>query len=223
MQTFLAFATAIALAALLLRDWALARRRAQAFPDVIFSQVKPIFKNPVQSAGSAKGIWVLEGIYLGHSFQLKALVDTLPTRKLPSLWLLITLPEAQPVQATLDMMLRPAAATSFSNFDFLPHTLKTPEGFPPEAVIRTDAPQLCLPAAMLLKHIDLFRDAKGKELLISPKGLRIVVQVAEVDRARYVVLREARFDDTVIDAASTEQAMNVLLALSAELKHEHGR
>ena len=61
----------------------------------------------------------------------------------------------------------------------------------------------------------------SKELLISPRGLRIVMHVAEVDRLRYMVLREARFDDTVIDAAFTEQAMKVLLALNAELTHEY--
>ncbi len=221
MQNYLALVTAAALAAFLLRSWLSASRQAAAFPDLIFSAVKTLFENPEQSLGTGKGTWILSGTYQGHVFQLKAIIDTLATRKLPSLWLLISLPEAQPVQATLDMMLRPASATSFSNFDFLPHTLRTPEGFPPEAVLRTDALQLCPPPKMLLKHLDLFREAKAKELLISPRGLRIVMHVAEVDRLRYMVLREARFDDTVIDAAFTEQAMKVLLALNAELTHEY--
>ena len=73
--------------------------------------------------GQTAGVWTLNGRYRDHHFQLKTVADTLATRKLPSLWLMVTLPEPLPVTATTNMMMRAAGVTSFSNFDFLaPHT-----------------------------------------------------------------------------------------------------
>ena len=48
--------------------------------------------------------------------------------------------------------------------------------------------------SLMGNHLDVFQNGRGKEFLISPKGLRIVVQLAEGDRARYGVFREANFE-----------------------------
>ena len=72
--------------------------------------------------------------------------DTLTFRKLPALWLLVTLPEPLPLRATLDMLMRPMGTEPFTNHSKLPQQIATPAGFPPDCVIRTDDPQGCPPA-----------------------------------------------------------------------------
>lgn len=62
----------------------------------------------------------------------------------------------------------------------------------------------------------------GKEFLISPKGLRIVLQLAESDRLRYGVFRQVDFGDVCIDPSLARQTMDTLLALENNLG-EHAK
>lgn len=218
MQYFIAIIISLVLLVLLWRQWRTAEAKLNAQPLQLFAKVQNLFSHSHLARGETAGTSKLDGEYHGHRFQLKAVVDTLATRKLPCLWLLITLPEAQNVKATLNMMMRPTGPTTFSNFDFLAHTVVTPSGFPAHAVIRTNDEVHCLSAELLRPHLQLFETRHGKELLISPKGLRIVVQVAEVDRLRYGVFREANFGDTVIDADLVKQCLQLLLDLQTSLK-----
>ena len=183
-----------------------------------FETVLPLFDTPEVLRGKTVGVWTLTGRYRDHRFQLKTVVDTLATRKLPSLWLMVTLPELLPVSGTTNLMMRAAGVTSFSNFDFLAHTLQTPDGFPAHAVLRTEDLNLCPSPEVLRPYLELFENRHGKEFLVSPKGLRIVVLVAEVDRLRYGVFREADFGGTVIDADITKHCLDALLALNESLK-----
>ena len=218
MQQVIAIIIGLGLIYLLWRQWQAAERKFQTLPLNLFSAVQDLLTDTKLEHGEAFGTWKLTGTYQGHTFHFKAVVDTLATRKLPSMWLLITLPEAQQVSAILDLMMRPTGPTSFSNFDFLPQSLQTPEGFPEHAVLRTDNLDLCLPAEILRPHLLHFEQCRGKEILISPKGLRVVVQVAEVDRLRYGVFREANFSDTVIDNNIAAQCLQILLALNEDIK-----
>ena len=118
--------------------------------------------------------------------------------------------------------MRAAGISSFSNFDFLPYTLALPEGFPEQATIRSDMETSGAAVSMLSHHLEVFRQGRGKEFLISPKGLRIVVQLAEGDRARYGVFREANFDETTIDPDLTTQLMNTLISLRDDI-HDHAK
>ena len=59
---------------------------------ILFETVLPLFDAPEVLRGSTVGVWILTGRYRDHHFQLKTVADTLATRKLPSLWLMVTLP-----------------------------------------------------------------------------------------------------------------------------------
>lgn len=142
----------------------------------------------------------LIGRYRDLSFRVRPVVDTLAVRKLPSLWLLVTVPEPLPVSATLDLMMRPAGPTTFSNFESLPATIETPPDFPRLSVVRTDDPEHMLPLHVIRPHLSLFENPAAKELLLTPKGLRIVWQIAEADRGRYGIFRQAEFGNVSLDA-----------------------
>lgn len=127
----------------------------------------------------------------GLSFDIQAIPDTLTFRKLPALWVMVTLPEPLPLAATLDLMARPSGNEPFTRFTTLPQTLPTLPGLPKEVAIRTDDALRALPEALITRHADLFDDPRVKELVISPKGLRIVILAEEADRGRYLIFREA--------------------------------
>jgi hypothetical protein len=202
------------------RKFQKSRFQREASEKLLLSDVISLLKNPSIGDGTSIGSKRCEGEYSGEVFQLQTITDTLAVRKLPSLWLMITLPCTIPVTAKLDMMMRPAGPTSFSNFDFLDHMISAPTGFPEYAVLRSDKTSGFANLENVKRHLSLFANTKFKELLITPQGLRIVMQAAEADRAYYGVLRNARFNDTRIDPVIVKQMMDTLLALKAELKDD---
>lgn len=162
----------------------------------------------------------LVGLYRGTPVQVLPVVDTLALRRLPALWLLVTLQSALPVSARFDLMMRPTAPTTFSNFDHLPFTLERPPGFPEFAVVRTDDARRVLPAAVVAPHLDVFENSRAKELLITPNGVRLVWLIAEADRARYGVLRDADFGEADLAPELLRMLLNRLVALRDSITHE---
>ncbi len=219
-QIILGMIVACVLAALLLRQYLRENAKRAGQGRVLFDPIVSLFNEPDLQRGLTAGVWTLSGRYRNLHFQFKTVADTLATRKLPSLWLMVTLPEPLPLNATTDLMMRAAGISSFSNFDFLPHTLALPAGFPEQATIRSDGAASSPVVALMSHHLELFSRSRGKEFLISPKGLRIVVQLAEADRARYGVFREANFAGTSMDVDLAMQIMDTLINLRNDI-HDH--
>ena len=115
-------------------------------------------------------------------------------------------------------MMRPAGTSSFSNFDHLPFTEPTPHDFPKDAVIRTDDAEHMPDLKIISRHLALFHSRYGKELLITPKGLRIVLLAGEADRARYGVFRQADFGDVSVDPLMVTDSLDLLIALRQDLE-----
>ena len=70
--------------------------------------------------------------------------------------------------------------------------------------MRTDRKGVRFPHEIIAGHLDIFADGRAKELLITPNGVRIVWLLAEADRARYGVFRQAEFGDAGFDPALIE-------------------
>ncbi|MCA3554519.1 hypothetical protein [Aestuariivirga sp.] len=217
-QAIIGTALAAALAGLLARHAISAARRRKAEPDRLLSAAAAMLDEPRVSAGITAGTYVLTGRYKGRIAEVKVVADTLAVRKLPSLWLMVTMPGPFPVRATLDLMMRPAGFTSFSNFDDLPVTVSNPPDFPHDAVIRTDDAAHMPDPRILSRHLALFRGRHGKELLLTPKGLRVVLLAGEADRARYGVLRQADFGDVTIDPLMVTDSLDLLMAVRADVE-----
>jgi hypothetical protein len=211
--TILGLAAAIGLAIhFALRFRQNARKRAAA-PDAFFAKVRPLIENARYEGQGSVGYPQLVGRYRELPVRLNPVIDTLAIRKLPSLWLLATIPEPLPLSATFDLMMRPAGPTTFSNFDHLPVTLDALPDLPPYAVVRTDDAQHVLPYHVVAPHLDIFAGPRAKELLIAPKGLRVVYQVAEGDRVRYGILRQAEFGVVELDPQLVCDLLDRLIAL----------
>lgn len=214
---------ALALGLFLLWRWwrhlSVAKRRDDGRPAELFGDLQTLFSQSQVGHGESHGTWKLRGNYAGRHFQVTVLADNLAPRKLPGLWLMVTRPGELPVSHVLDMMMRPAGPTSFSNFDFLAETLPTPANFPAHAVLRSDQARAPLPTGLLTPHLELFLSGKGKELLISPKGIRIVTLLAEADRARYGVMRQADFGNARPSQTLVQAICDCLIALEDDIRN----
>jgi hypothetical protein len=197
----------------LARNFLQDRQRKKAATDTLFAEALTVLENPAFEPQGPQAYPRLRGTYRGFPVQVLPVVDTLATRRLPALWMLVTLQDALPVKARFDMMMRPTGATTFSNFDHLTQTLKHPAGFPEQAVIRTDDAELVLPAHIIRPHLALFFGPQAKELLVTENGLRLVWLLAEAERARYGIFRQAEFGEVVIDAKVLREILDTLLAI----------
>jgi hypothetical protein len=213
----LGVAAGVLLAACLTFAFLRRRRRLENARTAFFARVMRVLGAPRLEGTGSIGYPRLVGEFSGFPVQVLPVVDTLATRRLPALWLLVTLQGALPVRAKFDLMMRPTGATSFSNFDHLPHTVRTPRAFPYHAVVRTDDPRNLLPDSVVAPHVEVFADPKAKELLITPQGVRIVWLLAEAGRARYGAFREADFGPVELDPVLLRDLLERLVALRRDI------
>lgn len=136
----------------------------------------------------------LSGTVDGVPIRADVVVDCMGLRKLPSLWLRVTLEAPVTTGTILDVMMRPCGNEFFSPFDLLPDRLDTPEDWPERAVIHTDDPRRLPAPELIAPHVSILEDPKAKELIIAPKGIRLVWQADEAQRGDYLLLRQARFE-----------------------------
>ena len=81
---------------------------------MLYGPIKTLLRDGRYEGEGSAGYPQLVGFYDGLPVRIFAVVDTLAVRKLPVLWLLVTIPEPVPVRATLDLMMRPAGPTTFA-------------------------------------------------------------------------------------------------------------
>ncbi|WP_185975109.1 hypothetical protein [Mesorhizobium sp. WSM4310] len=208
-------AGAIVLALALHLAWLARRSRNRALAALAADEarIRTIVADAADVSDGTAGVVTWEGSWNGRRVQLRTIVDTLATRKLPARWLSVSITEKVAVPATFDMMMRPGSPTTFSNFDHLQHTLPKAPGFPLEAVLRTDRRGTRFPQGIIADHLQPFSEGRAKELLITPNGVRIVWLLAEAERARYGVFRQAAFGGAQIDPGLIERLLTSLSAL----------
>jgi len=200
-----------------------AKERRRSEPRRFFSRVHGVLEQERFENTGAVGYPKLMGRYRDLPVQVYPVVDTLVTRRLPALWLLVTVQDILPIRAKFDLMMRPTGPTTFSNFDLLPVTIERPPGFPDEAVLRSDSRDQHLPTYVIEPHLGLFGDRRAKELLVTPNGLRIVWLLAEADRARYGVFRQAEFGDVELDPTLLRMLLDRLIELRQSILEWHAK
>ncbi|MEO5757971.1 MAG: hypothetical protein ABIQ51_14075 [Mesorhizobium sp.] len=185
------------------------------------ASVRTVITDAANVSDGTAGVLTWAGSWQGRRVQVRTIVDTLATRKLPARWLSVSITEKVAVPGIFDMMMRPGSPTTFSNFDHLGHTLPKPGNFPVEAVVRTDRKGAHFPQDVIAGHLDLFSEGRAKELLVTPQGVRIVWLLAEADRARYGVFRQAAFDSAALDPALLDRLLTAASTLRDSInRHE---
>ena len=184
-----------------------ARARQVAVRSAYFDDCKSLFED-CRVVPHGTDFPVLEGRHAGYQFRLEPIVDHMAVRKLPSLWLKVSLLGDLPVPGAVDFLARPQNTEFYSPSASLPHSLRIPAGWPQHAMLRTDIDDPSLPLDLLAPHMHIFDDPKAKELLVTPRGVRIVYQASQGQRAYYLVLRQPEFGDPRL---STKLALQLLV------------
>lgn len=181
-----------------------------------FDAVKSLFdggETRLQPTGFPR----MTGRRAGLAFDLQAVPDTLTFRKLPALWVLVTLPEPLPLQATLDLLARASGNEPFTHFATLPQSLPTPPDLPKDVAVRSDDATRIAPPDLIARHADLFTDPNVKELVLSPKGLRIVILAEEAHRGRFLIFREAEMGRVPLPPSRLEPLLDRLAAIRQDV------
>ena len=220
-QTFLALLLVAGL--MLWQAYRLSRGAAQrrAWRAGYFNRVQSLLANPrirIEPGGFAR----LTGRLDGTPVDLQAVPDTLTTRKLPALWVLATLPEPTPLRHTWHLMLRPRGAETFSAFDRLPRLLSPVSGLPEDSAVRTDAPT-GEPPALLAEAVSRLGEDRLKEVILSPKGLRLTWLAEEAPRASYMLFRDSEMGKLPLEPSTLTPFLEVLLEFRVVLAPEPER
>ncbi|MGH3328816.1 MAG: hypothetical protein ACRDPT_13665 [Streptomycetales bacterium] len=191
-------------------------RRVRRERGRLFERVAQLFDD-VHLHPDGLGFPTLTGTFLGYPVRLQPVVDTLAMRKLPVLWLLVTLRRPLAVDSPLDVLLRPAGTEFFSpNSGFL-REVPPPEGFPRDARIASPDPAHAPPLAALRPHQGFLSDPSTKELYLARHGVRAVVALAEGSQAHYRVTRRADLGAVVIEPRQLTPALQTLAGLGDAL------
>lgn len=189
-----------------------ASRARGAIRAAYFDKVSALFAD-TRTGRAGTGFPRLNGRYRGATFDLQALPDTLTFRKLPALWVMVTLPAPLPLRATLDVMVRATGLEPFSNFHSLEDQVAPPPGFPEDCKLRSDDATQLPPSGLLERHATLFHDPRVKELVLSPRGLRITFLAEEANRGRYLLFRDAELGTLPLPQTRLLPHLDRLLAL----------
>lgn len=164
------------------------------------------------------GFPLLKGSYSGRRVTLEPIVDHVAFRKLPQLWVRITVLAKLPVGGTIDYLVRPQNTEFYSIAWSLPVTVPVPEAWPQYALLRTDVAEPEPLIDQLSRHMELFDDPKAKELVITPNGVRMVYQLDEGQRAHYAVLRSPQFDELQVKPEIVEMLLGQILLIVTDLE-----
>ncbi|HVJ40306.1 MAG TPA: hypothetical protein VM639_02365 [Dongiaceae bacterium] len=193
------------------------QRRLRARRSQLFKACRDLFED-VAERQDGLGYPILTGRYRGQRFHIDVVIDHIAVRKVPSLWLRVSLLAERPHLATLDILMRAQNVEFYSPANDLPHRIAVPEGWPAEAALHTDDPDHVLPTQVITPHLDFFRQPQAKEMLITPKGLRLVYQASQADKLHYQVLRQANFDLPVLAPDLLRDLLDRLIALHLALE-----
>ncbi len=152
----------------------------------------------------------------GRQTTLDLISDTMVTRRLPQLWLRVTIhldmPRSWPC---LGVLARPTGSEYYA----LVHSLDTWIEPPPSAqslLMRGDAEARDVRWEPFRKGLTaLVANPKVKEVAVTPRMIRVVFQAAEGERGAHLVLRQARFAMETVPEATIGQALDVAAAISS--------
>ena len=166
---------------------------------------------------------VLTGRYRGYAVEVEPLVDHVVFRKIPSLWILVTVFGEIPYGGVFDLLVRPQNVEFYSPSSTLGTIIPNPPGWPREATLRTDDRATMPPLDDMARHLVLFDDVKAKELLVTRRGVRIVYQADQASRGHYMVFRQMNFEDVRLQPGIIAMLLDWAIAVHQDLTRERHR
>lgn len=167
----------------------------------------------------ASGFPKIDGLLEGRAFRVALIPDTLTIRRLPQLWLAVTLKRSlRSVRGSVAILIRPSGSDYYSLTERMDEQLPLPDGFPQECLIKGEGAgaretldRIAPYAAALLS------DPKIKELVVSSRGVRIVRQAAEGKRGEHLLLRQSVFEGARLEAQELQTVVDAITRIENAL------
>lgn len=139
------------------------------------------------------GFPLLQGRCAEAQVEIRLVRDDVTVRKVPCLWLALSLRTPLPDCPSIDIVARTRGTEFYAALTTLDHRLEPLPDWPEELTVKSSAPdaELTRLSEPVRGH---FLDPRAKEMLITPQGVRLVYQLAQARRAEYLVLRAGHFD-----------------------------
>jgi hypothetical protein len=160
---------------------------------------------------------LLNGRYRGYEVRLTPAIDNMAWRKVPVLWLKVTILKPNPYGGVLDFLMRPGGVEVHSPSAELDHHLALPEGWPEQALLCTDDPSSIPPLELITPHMTRFADPYMKELVVTSRGVRLVRMIWQASRLHYAVFREVRFEGIHLDPALAKDLLDGAISIADAL------
>ncbi len=162
------------------------------------------------------GMPTLSGQCDGLPVEIALILDAAGYRKLPVLWLSATCAASLQTGACFDALAREQGTEFFSPAADLPERMALPSSWPAHVSLRADR-EVELPDAVVEAGAAFFASDESKELVISPRGVRLVRRVGEAQRPDYLVLRQARFELRRVEAGVVQGLAEAAVRLARRL------
>jgi len=165
------------------------------------------------------GFPIINGHYGGFDVQLNLIPDTIVMRKVPPLWLMVSIKANKQSTGTLDFIVRPQNSEFYSPGWRWDGLFKTPSNWPQHSIAKYQNTKASV--SILDKFIpDLFRDEKVKQLLVTPDSLRITYMAKQAIRGEYLLTRGAVFDEQPIDSDAVKKIIEYAIAIRKSIEEE---
>lgn len=202
-------AVAAVLANIALRD----HRRTLAARRALLDDCRGVLDGDAWSAGG-DGFPALGGRAEGRPVEVVLIPDTMVVRRLPQLWLAVTMKGKAAGTPSLSILARHTGNEFYAATAELPLRLEPPAGLPADVLVRGDRPQAQLLCDRLAPELaGLFADPRLKEVTLTPNGVRIIRQVAEGERGEHLLLRQADFGNARVARVDFQKTLSDVGAL----------
>lgn len=147
----------------------------------------------------------LRGRRGGRAVRVVPFCDNLAFRRLPQLWLSIDVEADLSALGALDVVRRAANVEFYAAADDFPLRLDVPPQWPQDTLVKGRSARAGETLARLAAPgAEILADARVKEILVAPKGLRVTRQLRQGERGAYLLLRQNRFELSPLAPAELE-------------------
>lgn len=163
----------------------------------------------------------LQGHYGGLRVEIQPLLDHVGFRKVPSVWMAVTAHAQLPLGGSFDVLMRPRNIEFYAASSRLEQRIDLPAGWPVDHLAKVspagwEPPLETLRAAAA----DWLQEPTLKELLVTPRGLRLVVRLGGVDRGSYLVLRSLRPESDRVPRALLQSVLDGALRIARAVRDD---
>jgi hypothetical protein len=160
----------------------------------------------------------LVGSRRGRRVHVELIPDTMVLRRLPQLWVSVTLLDRVSDVPSLAVLVRPAGYEFYSLTGGLTYPLDPPAALPQEVLVRgSDARAEQLLRQLMPHFAASLADPRVKEIAVTGKGLRMIWQAGEGRRGEHLLLRQAVFDDADVQASDLARLLEALDVLRSAI------